>query len=50
MEEYNNIVQWIEDLPKRGKTIFAKQEVAKQFPALSYYSIRNSLNQLVKLL
>jgi len=48
MEEYNNIEQWIEDLPKHGKSVFFKQEVEKQFPALSYYSIRNSLNRLAK--
>jgi len=48
MEEYNKIGQWIEDLPKRGKSVFTKQEVENQFPALSYYSIRNSLNRLVK--
>jgi len=48
MEEYNKIGQWIEDLPKRGKSVFTKQEVEKQFPALSYYSIRNSLNRLAK--
>ena len=48
MEEYSKIGQWVEDLPKRGKTVFSKQEVEKQFPALSYYSIRNSLNRLSK--
>jgi predicted transcriptional regulator of viral defense system len=46
MEEYNKIGGWVEDLPKRGKTVFSKQEVVKQFPALSYYSIRNALNRL----
>jgi predicted transcriptional regulator of viral defense system len=48
MEEYSKIGQWIEDLPKRGKSTFTKQEVEKQFPALSYYSIRNTLNRLSK--
>ena len=48
VEEYNKIGQWIEDLPKRGKSVFSRQEIEKQFPALSYYSIRNSLNRLVK--
>jgi predicted transcriptional regulator of viral defense system len=48
MEEYSKIGQWVEELPKRGKTIFSKQEVEKQFPSLSYYSIRNSLNRLAK--
>ena len=48
MEKYNRIGQWVEDLPKRGKSVFSKQEVKNQFPALSYYSIRNSLNRLAK--
>ena len=48
MEEYSRIGQWIDDLSKRGKSVFSKQEVEKQFPALSYYSIRNSLNRLAK--
>ena len=48
MEEYSKIGQWIEDLPKRGKSVFTKQEVEKQFPALSYYSIRNSLTRFSK--
>ena len=48
MEEYNKIGQWIEDLPKRGKSVFTKQEIEKQFPALSNYSIRNSLTRLSK--
>ena len=48
MEEYSKIGQWIEDLPKRGKSVFSKQEVENQFPALSYYSIRNALNRLSK--
>jgi len=48
MEEYSKIGQWVEDLPKRGKSVFTKQEVEKQFPALSYYSIRNALNRLAK--
>ena len=48
MEEYNKIGQWIDDLPKRGKSVFSRQEIEKQFPTLSYYSTRNSLNRLVK--
>ena len=48
MEEYNKIGLWIEDLPKRGKSVFSKQEVENQFPTLSYYSIRNALNRLSK--
>ena len=48
MTEYNNIENWVDDLPKRGKSIFTKQEVVNQFPAMSYYSIRNALNRLAK--
>jgi len=48
MEEYSKIGQWVEDLPKRGKSVFTKKEVEKQFPVLSHYSIRNSLNRLAK--
>src|SRR5215469_4652925 len=48
MKEYSKIGQWIEDLPKRGKSVFSKQEVEKQFPVSSHYSIRNSLNRLAK--
>jgi len=48
MKEYNKIGQWVEDLPKRGKSVFTKQEVEKQFPALSYYSVRNALSRLAK--
>jgi len=48
MEEYNKIGYWIEDLPKQGKSVFSKQEIEKQFPVLSHYSIRNSLNRLSK--
>jgi len=48
MIEYNKIENWIEDLPKRGKSIFSKQEVVRQFSDMSYYSIRNALNRLAK--
>ena len=48
MEKYSKIGQWVDDLPKRGKSVFSKQEVEKQFPILSHYSIRNSLNRLAK--
>ena len=48
MKKYNKIGDWVEDLPKRGKSIFSKQEVVKQFPDMSYYSIRNALNRLTK--
>ena len=46
--EYKKVEHWVEDLPKRGKSIFSKQEVVKQFPDMSYYSIRNALNRLAQ--
>jgi len=48
MEEYNKIGDWVEDLPKRGKSVFSKREIEKKFPTLSHYSVRNSLNRLAK--
>ena len=48
MEGYNKMGQWVEDLPKRGKSVFSKQEIEKQFSTLSHYSIRNSLYRLSK--
>jgi predicted transcriptional regulator of viral defense system len=47
MAEYNNIREWIEDLPKRGKITFSKQEVESQFPHLTNRNIQNTLNRLV---
>ena len=47
MIEYNNIRDWIEDLPKRGKITFSKEEVELQFPHLTNRNIQNTLNRLV---
>jgi len=47
MIEYNNIRDWIEDLPKRGKITFSKAEVELQFPHLTNRNIQNTLNRLV---
>ena len=44
MEKYSNLGKWVEDLPKRGKRVFSKQEVEDQFSRMSYYNLRNSLN------
>jgi predicted transcriptional regulator of viral defense system len=38
---------WIEDLQKRGRITFSRQEVATIFPLLSEQSVRNALNRLV---
>jgi len=48
MEKYSNLGKWVEDLPKRGKRVFSKQEVEDQFSRMSYYNLRNSLNRLSK--
>jgi len=48
MEKYSNLGKWVEDLPKRGKRVFSKQEVEDQFSTMSYYNLRNSLNRLSK--
>jgi predicted transcriptional regulator of viral defense system len=48
MIEYNNIRDWIEDLPKRGKITFSKEEIELQFPHLTDRNIQNTLNRLVR--
>ena len=47
MIEYNSIRDWVEDLPKRGKITFSKEEVELQFPHLTNRNIQNTLNRLV---
>ena len=47
MIEYNNIRSWVEDLPKKGKITFSKEEVELQFPHLTNRNIQNTLNRLV---
>jgi predicted transcriptional regulator of viral defense system len=48
MEEYSKIGYWMEDLPRKGKIVFSKEEVVGQFPDMSPESIRNSLYRLGK--
>ena len=48
MIEYSKIGQWVEDLPKLGKSVFTKQEVVNQFPNVAKDNIRNALNRLSK--
>jgi len=47
MTEYNNIRDWVEDLPKRGKITFSKKEIDEQFPHLTNRNIQNTLHRLV---
>ncbi|MCL2329252.1 MAG: type IV toxin-antitoxin system AbiEi family antitoxin [Bacteroidetes bacterium] len=47
MKQYNNIRDWVEDLPKQGKITFSKAEVDMQFPNLTNRNIMNTLNRLV---
>ena len=42
-----NIRDWVDDLPKRGKITFSKEEVELQFPHLTSHNIQNTLNRLV---
>ena len=48
MEEYSKIRYWIEDLPKKGKIVFSKEEIVRQFPDMSSNNIRNALYRLGK--
>ena len=48
MEEYSKIGYWIEDLPKKGKIVFSKEEVVRQFSDMSPNNIRNALYRLGK--
>ena len=47
MKQYRNIKDWVEDLPKRGKIAFSKEDVALQFPNLTDNNIQISLYRLV---
>jgi len=46
MIKYNNIRDWVDDLPKRGKITFSKEEVDLQFPHLTNRNIQNTLNRM----
>jgi predicted transcriptional regulator of viral defense system len=48
MTTSTNISQWVEDLPKLGKTTFTRQEVVTQFPDMASYNIQNTLYRLSK--
>ena len=46
MNAYNNVRDWVEDLPKRGKITFSKEEVEQQFPNLTSHNIKMTLYRL----
>jgi len=48
MKEYSKIGQWVEDLPKLGKSVFSRPELMEVFPEMSAYNIRNTLYRLSK--
>lgn len=48
MEFISSIGQWVENLPKRGISVFSKQEVINLFPHMAKENIRNSLYRLSK--
>jgi predicted transcriptional regulator of viral defense system len=47
MIQYNNIKDWVEDLPKRGKNTFSKEDAVQQFPHLTNHNIQTALYRLV---
>ena len=47
MVHYNKIRDWVEEMPKRGKITFSKEDVKLQFPHLTNQNIQNTLNRLV---
>jgi len=47
MDKYEKIRYWVEDLPKRGKTTFTRQDVENQFTEMTRQNISNALNRLV---
>ena len=47
MSEYNYVRDWVEDLPKKGKSVFSKEDVVRQFPDLTNRNLHNTLNRLV---
>jgi len=48
MGHYNSIENWVDDLPKIGKSVFSKETIVKQFPNMSPNAIKISLYRLVK--
>ena len=48
MDEYNNIRDWIDDLPKRGKITFSKEEIEQEFPNLKLNNIQLTLFRLAR--
>jgi predicted transcriptional regulator of viral defense system len=48
MDKYEKISSWVEDLPKRGKTAFTRNEVETLFANMTKQNISNTLNRLVK--
>jgi predicted transcriptional regulator of viral defense system len=47
MIQYSTIKDWVEDLPKRGRTTFSKEDVISQFPNLTIHNIQMTLHRLV---
>jgi predicted transcriptional regulator of viral defense system len=48
MEDYAKIGKWIDDLPKRGISVFSKQQISTLFPTMSVNNIRNTLYRYSK--
>ena len=47
MNEYPNIREWVDNLPKMGKITFSIEEVERQFPHLTGHNILNTVHRLV---
>ena len=48
MDRYSNIRDWIDDLPKRGKITFSKEEIEREFPNLRRNNIQLTLFRLAR--
>jgi len=48
MNKYKSIRDWIEDLPKKGKITFSKEEIEQEFPNLKRHNIQLTLYRLVR--
>ncbi|MDR1879664.1 MAG: type IV toxin-antitoxin system AbiEi family antitoxin [Tannerellaceae bacterium] len=47
MDRYDKMSRWIEDLPKRGKITFSRDEIDMLFPNMTKQNINNILHRLV---
>ena len=48
MQNYSKVRNWVEDLPKMGKSSFSIADAKEQFPDMPFYNIKNGLYRLTK--